>query len=96
MDDIGIGQIAGQLNVSANYLSALFHKKTGVMFVKYMTRIRMQKAKELFMNTNLQVRQVAEQVGYYSTRHFTKLFTQTFGTYPSDYRKNQLQSGSYS
>ncbi|WP_261381505.1 helix-turn-helix domain-containing protein [Paenibacillus cremeus] len=94
MDDIGIGQIAGQLNVSANYLSALFHKKTGVMFVKYLTRIRMNKAKELLMNTNLQVRQVAEQVGYYSTRHFTKLFTQTFATYPSDYRKNQMQSGS--
>jgi two-component system response regulator YesN len=93
MDDIGIGQIACMLNVSANYLSALFHKKTGVMFVKYLTRIRMLKAKELLMNSNLQVRQVAEQVGYYSTRHFTKLFTQTFGTYPSDCRKNAVQSG---
>ncbi|TBL68591.1 response regulator transcription factor [Paenibacillus thalictri] len=92
MDDIGIGQIAGQLNVSANYLSTLFHKKTGMMFVKYLTRIRMLKAQELLLNTNLQVKQVAEQVGYYSTRHFTKLFTQTFGNYPSDYRKNQAQS----
>jgi two-component system response regulator YesN len=94
MNDIGIGQIAGQLNVSANYLSALFHKKTGVMFVKYLTRIRMVKAQELLMNGNLQVRQVAEQVGYYSTRHFTKLFTQTYGNYPSNYRKNQIQSSS--
>ncbi|SFM27090.1 two-component system, response regulator YesN [Paenibacillus sp. 1_12] len=94
MDDIGIGQIAGQLNVSANYLSTLFHKKTGMMFVKYLTRIRMMKAKELLMNTNLQVKQVAEQVGYYSTRHFTKVFTQAFGSYPSDCRKNQLQSNS--
>jgi two-component system response regulator YesN len=91
MDDIGIGQIAGQLNVSANYLSALFHKKTGVMFVKYLTRIRMLKAKELLMNTNLQVKQVAEQIGYYSTRHFTKLFTQTFGTYPSDCRNSGVK-----
>jgi two-component system response regulator YesN len=94
MEDISIGQIAGQLNVSANYLSALFHKKAGVMFVKYLTRIRMLKAKELLMNTNLQVRQVAEQVGYYSTRHFTKLFTETFGAYPSDCRKSQIQAGS--
>lgn len=93
MDDIGIGLIAGQLNVSANYLSALFHKKTGVMFVKYLTRIRMLKAKELLMNTNLQVKQVAEQIGYYSTRHFTKLFTQTFGSYPSDCRKNTVPTG---
>jgi len=89
MDEIGIGQIASQLNVSANYLSTLFHKKTGVTFMKYLTRIRMLKAKELLLNTNLQIKQVAEEVGYYSTRHFTKLFTQTFGSYPSDYRKSQ-------
>jgi two-component system response regulator YesN len=87
MDDIGIGQIAGELNVSAAYLSTLFHKKTGVTFVKYLTRIRMYKAKELLLNTNLQIKQVAERVGYYSTRHFTKLFTEMFGCYPSEIRK---------
>ncbi|MFF2479841.1 response regulator [Paenibacillus sp. NPDC058071] len=87
MDDIGVGQIAGLLNVSPNYLSGQFHKKTGIMFVKYLVRIRMLKAKELLMDTNLQVKQVAEQVGYHSTRHFTKLFIQSFGKYPSDFRK---------
>ena len=90
MDDIGIGQIASQLNVTANYLSTLFQKKTGVMFVKYLTNIRMLKAKELLINTNLQVKQIAEKVGYYSTRHFTKLFTETYTSYPSDYRKGHL------
>lgn len=90
MDDIGIGLIASQLNVTANYLSALFQKKTGVMFVKYLTNLRMLKAKELLIHTNLQVKQVAEMVGYYSTRHFTKLFTEAYGSYPSDYRKNQM------
>ncbi|WP_165842248.1 helix-turn-helix domain-containing protein [Paenibacillus xerothermodurans] len=95
MDDIGLGQIATQLNVSPNYLGSMFHKRTGVPFVKYLTRIRMLKAQELLMHTHLQVKQVAEQVGYHSTRHFTKLFTQTFGKYPSDYRKQkgQLQDG---
>jgi two-component system response regulator YesN len=87
MKDIGIGQIAAELNVTPNYLSSIFHKKTGTTFVKYLTRIRMLKAKELLSETNLQVRQVAERVGYYSTRHFTKLFTETVGSYPSDYRK---------
>ncbi|WP_274653529.1 response regulator transcription factor [Paenibacillus humicola] len=86
-DDIGIGQIAGELNVSVTYLSTLFHKKTGVTFIKYLTRIRMLQAKELLLNTNLHIKQVAERVGYYSTRHFTKLFTETFGKYPSDCRK---------
>lgn len=88
MDDIGIGSIAQQLNVSANYLSMLFNKKTGTPFVKYLTNIRMLKAKELLLNTNLQVKQVAEKVGYYSTRHFTKLFVENCSSYPSDYRKS--------
>ncbi|UKS25460.1 response regulator [Paenibacillus sp. HWE-109] len=89
MEDVGIGQIAHQLNVSANYLSTLFHKKTGTPFVKYLTNIRMLKAKELLLNTNLQVKQIAEKVGYYSTRHFTKLFVENCLSYPSDYRKSQ-------
>jgi two-component system response regulator YesN len=90
MDDIGIGSIAQQLNVSANYLSMLFNKKTGTPFVKYLTNIRMLKAKELLLNTNLQVKQIAEKVGYYSTRHFTKLFVENCSSYPSDYRKSHV------
>ncbi|MEC0226145.1 response regulator [Paenibacillus alba] len=90
MDDVGIGQIAHQLNVSANYLSTQFHKKTGTPFVKYLTNIRMLKAKELLLNTNLQVKQIAEKVGYYSTRHFTKLFVENCSSYPSDFRKSQV------
>jgi two-component system response regulator YesN len=91
-EDISIGQIAADLDVSAAYLSSSFHKKTGVPYVKYVTRIRMYKAQELLLETNLQVKQIAEKVGYYSTRHFTKLFTEAFGSYPSDYRKMQSRA----
>lgn len=85
--DIGITQIAEQLNVTPNYLSSLFHKKTGQTFMKYLTRTRLLKAQELLSGGNLQIQQVAERVGYYSTRHFTKLFTEFSGCYPSEYRK---------
>jgi two-component system response regulator YesN len=54
----------------------------------------MLKAKELLLSTNLQVKQVAEQVGYYSTRHFTKLFTEAFGRYPSDIRESVRRADS--
>ncbi|MFC7442068.1 response regulator transcription factor [Laceyella putida] len=89
MNDIGIGQIAETLGVTPNYLSTLFRKKTGTTFMKYLTRIRMLKAKELLTKSDIQVQQVAEQVGYYSVRHFTKLFTEFAGCYPSEYRKQQ-------
>lgn len=94
MEDIGIGQIADELLVTPNYLSALFKKKTGITFMKYLTNLRMLKAKELLMNPQMQVKEVAEKVGYYSTRHFSKLFTETFGCYPSEYRNLILNQSS--
>lgn len=87
--NISIAQIAVKLGVSPNYLSTLFHKKTGMTFVRYVTKVRMLKAKELLNNPSLQVQQVAEQVGYYNVRHFTKVFTEFFGYYPSAQRKKR-------
>lgn len=85
--DISLAQVAGELNVTPNYLSTLFHKKTGCTFIRFLTKIRMLKAQELLANPTLQIQDVAEQVGYFSTRHFTKLFTDFTGCYPSEYRK---------
>jgi two-component system response regulator YesN len=63
------------------------HKKIGTPFIKYLTKIRILKAKELLADPQNQVQKVAESVGYYSTRHFTKLFTEVIGCYPSEYQK---------
>lgn len=89
MNNIGLSQIAGDLNITPSYLSTLFHRKTGTTFIKYLTRLRILKAKELLSNSNLQVQQVAEQVGYYSNRHFTKLFVEIVGVYPSEFKREQ-------
>src|SRR5262249_23148513 len=71
--DISIAQIAERLQVTPNYLSALFHKKNGITFVKYLTKLRLLRAKELLADPDMRVQQVAELVGYTSTRHFTKV-----------------------
>lgn len=88
MHNIGIKQIADMFHVTPNYLSSLFHKKHGTPFLKYVTETRMLKAKELLLKEpHLKVQEVAEAVGYFSTRHFTKLFRENFGCYPSDLRE---------
>lgn len=84
MNNIGIGDIAEKLNVTPNYLSTLFHKKTDINFLKYLTQYRMRKAKELLAQENKKVQDVAKEVGYFSTRHFTKLFKEQYGYYPSE------------
>jgi two-component system response regulator YesN len=86
MANIGIGQIAERLNITPNYLSTLFHKKTGINFMTYLQKIRMLKAKELLTDPSVQVHQVAEQVGYFSPRHFARLFAEHYGCLPSEYR----------
>ncbi|MGE5223511.1 MAG: response regulator transcription factor [Omnitrophica WOR_2 bacterium] len=86
MHDIGIGQMAEQFNITPNYLSTLFHRKIGINFMSYLKKVRMLKAKELLTDPNIQVQQVAEQVGYFSTRHFARLFFEQFGCLPSEYR----------
>lgn len=89
--NIGIGQIANQLKVTPNYLSTLFHRKTGTTFMNYLKRIRMLRAQELLLDPSLQIQQIAERVGYYSARHFARLFAEQFGCLPSDYREGLRQ-----
>lgn len=86
-DNIGINQIAYQLKLSPNYLSALFKKKEGITFMRYLTQVRMFKSKELLSQPGAKVGTVAEAIGFYSSRHFSKLFKEYYGCSPSDYHQ---------
>ena len=72
---------------SVSYFSTLFKKETGEGFAKYLTRIRMEKAKALLRETNLPVAEIFERVGYSDRKHFTATFHKTAGLNPAEYRK---------
>jgi two-component system response regulator YesN len=84
--DISVGKVARYLHFTPNYLSTLFRTKTGTTFMKYLTNIRILRAKELLTDPNVKIRRVAEEVGYSSTRYFARLFASCVGCYPSEYR----------
>lgn len=86
MKDIGIADLAERLSVTPNYLSALFHKQTGETFTQYVTKIRLSHAKAYLLEESLSIQEIAEKVGYYSPRHFTKKFKEIYGIYPSECR----------
>lgn len=91
MNQIGINTISDMLGISPNYLSKTYKMKTGENFTDYLTQVRMQKAIEMIESgTYKTVREIAEHVGYFSTRYFTKLFLKTTGITPSDYLKQHL------
>ena len=91
MNQIGINTISDLLGISPNYLSKTYKMKTGENFTDYLTNVRMQKAIEMVAAGRCRtVRELAESVGYFSTRYFTKLFMKTTGVTPSEYLKQHL------
>ena len=86
-EDIGIAQIADSLQVTPNYLSSLFRKHTGTPFTRYVTELRMNRARKLLKETSLNIKEIATEVGYHSSRHFAGLFRQETGMSPTGYIK---------
>jgi two-component system response regulator YesN len=84
--DISLGQIAHRLDVSESHLSRLFSREMGCGFVAYLSRIRVEKARDLLQTTSLKVYEIAERCGFPNVEHFSRTFKKILGHSPSDYR----------
>jgi two-component system, response regulator YesN len=85
---ISLNEVALKLNVTPEYMSALFHRVAGITFSSYIRDFRVQKAKELLIGTTLKLYAVGEQVGYRDSKYFCRVFKEATGQKPSDYRKS--------
>lgn len=85
-EDLSLNLVAKEVNISANYLSAVFSQEMKVTFVEYITGKRMEKARELLRTTDLRSGKVAAAVGYRDPHYFSFLFKKTQGCTPRDYR----------
>ena len=87
--DISIKKLGELFDISPNYLSKLFHDKTGMCYIDYLTEIRVNAAKELLCrHPSLKIQDISTKIGYYSPRHFTKTFQKCTGLLPAEYRKS--------
>ncbi|MCD7764967.1 MAG: response regulator [Lachnospiraceae bacterium] len=85
-ETISLKEVAGQVNVSANYFSAVFSQEMRQTFVEYLTQKRMEYAKELLRDSGLRSAEVAAKVGYKDPHYFSFVFRKTQGCTPRDYR----------
>lgn len=85
-EDITLNSLAEQFFMNPYYLSTLFKKKTGQAYSKYLTDVRIDKAKELLMFTDYKINEISEKVGYCDVKYFQKLFTKSTGCSPSKYK----------
>jgi len=87
--DISFESLAQEVNFSVSYISALLKKKLNTSFVKMITELRMEKAKELLANPNLKIIDIAEQLGYNDSYYFSHCFKKHFGIPPKEFRTNE-------
>lgn len=89
-ESLSLNQVAREVNISANYLSAVFSQEIGATFTEYVTGKRMERAKELLRTTDKRSGEVAAAVGYRDPHYFSFLFKKTQGCTPRDYRGKRL------
>lgn len=86
LETLSLNSVAQEVNVSANYFSAIFSKAMQVTFVEYVTGRRMDKAKKLLRQTQMHTGEIALEVGYKDPHYFSFVFKKTQGCTPREYR----------
>ncbi|WP_195575668.1 AraC family transcriptional regulator [Paenibacillus sp. 1001270B_150601_E10] len=86
--NMSLDYLSEQYHINPKYVSKLFKENTGQKFVDFLIDIRMNEAKRLLLNTNHNIQEIAEQVGYLNAISFSRVFKKVMGSSPSDYRSN--------
>lgn len=85
---ITLEEAAGKLFISEEYLSTQFKKETGYTFTETVRKYRIEKVKELLLETSLKLNQIAELAGYSNPKYMSKVFKDEVGMLPTEFRKS--------
>ena len=85
--DISLADAAQIAGLNPAYFSRLFKQKTGMNFIDYLTKIRMDQAKTLLQKRELTIAEVSRKVGYKSDKYFIKVFRKMVGYTPKDFSR---------
>lgn len=86
-EPLDLAEVANQFNFNYHYLSSYFSSHNQEGFSEYLTKIRIEKAKELLSRNQLPIFEISGSVGYSDHSYFCRVFKKTTGYTPSSYRK---------
>lgn len=89
--EISLGGIAAELQLSIAYSSRLFKKSTGKNFMDYLIDLRIERAKQMLMDSAETVQRIGEKVGYMNTQSFIRIFKKNVGVTPGQYRESKTR-----
>ena len=85
--DLSLKNISAQLFVNASYLSNSFSRETGMTLTEYVNLRRLNRAIMMLHKTNMQIQDIAANVGFSDANYFIRLFKKQYGITPATYKK---------
>ena len=90
---ISLKDIAKYIGISEQHLSTVFKKETGKPFSTYLTEYRIDRAKELLEQNEINLKQLYSEVGFNNYNYFFTVFKKYVGCTPETYRKSHVKRG---
>jgi two-component system response regulator YesN len=84
--DISLYSTASHVGISPNHLSTVFAQETGENFIEYLTRVRIEKAKQLLTETTMKNADIGCETGFNDPHYFSSIFKKTTGISPREFR----------
>ncbi|GIP35802.1 response regulator [Paenibacillus sp. J2TS4] len=88
--NFSLGEVADDFGITPNYLGTLFKKVTGESFIRYLTRLRIEQAKQYLQKPFIKVYEIGHSVGFEDYSHFAKTFRKLNGCTPTEYRNEMV------
>ena len=85
--DINLDELANKVHLSKTYFVKKFKILFGLSPMKYISGVRIGKAKQMIIEGKLSIQQISDLVGYNSLHHFSAAFKQSVGLSPTEYQK---------
>ncbi|QKS44282.1 response regulator [Paenibacillus cellulosilyticus] len=85
-EDLNMAMVSNHVSLNYSYFSQAFKDHTGDTFVAYLRKLRLQRAKELLMTSDMKVYEISASVGFENVKHFTRVFKEVEGVSPLEYR----------
>lgn len=86
-EEINQSLISEMVGVSESYLSKQFVKEVGCNFIHYLTKLRIEEAKQL-LEQGIKISDISERIGYLNPEHFSRIFKKMTGFSPKAYRES--------
>ncbi len=87
-ETVSIEGIAQAMFMNRKYLSELFRQRTGELLVEYITRVKLDRAARLLLQSGMKAYEIAIMLGYKDTEYFSRLFKKHTGMSPTEYRNS--------